>query len=79
MAMSRAYDSVSESQIIPTEASAFTQKNHKFEHNDRTRRLIPTYMAFYIPKSNREYLPLTNEYNYKQMVIFSFFSFIINC
>lgn len=42
---------------------------HSFEPVERMRRLIP-YMTFYVAAPSREYLPVSDEYNYKQVVTF---------
>lgn len=71
LAMSTIYNDADDMQTRSTEPSTFMASNQhsNAQQTDRTRRLIP-YMAFYIPKLNREYLPLTDRYqtNYKQMV-----------
>lgn len=60
-----------ENQISTNESSQLVQNQNKqsIEQPERIRRLIP-YMAFYIPKPNRDYLPLSDVNSYKQMVIY---------
>lgn len=60
-----------ENQIPSNESSQSVENHHKqiIEQSERIRRLIP-YMAFYIPKPNQDYLPLSDVNSYKQMVIY---------
>lgn len=60
-----------ENHIPSNESSQSVLSHHKqnTEQSERIRRLIP-YVAFYIPKPNRDYLSLSDINSYNQMVIY---------